>query len=54
MRIQNSSFTIADIRDFLERTELTINTDYQRHPNIWPQNAKSYFIDTILNGYPFP
>ena len=54
MRIQNSSISIAEIREMFDRKDLVINKEYQRHSGIWPANAKSYFIDTVLNGYPFP
>jgi len=54
MRIQNSSISIAEIREMFDRRDLIINREYQRHSDIWPNNAKSYFIDTILTGYPFP
>lgn len=54
MKIMHSQFTISEIRDMLDRKDLVVNTTYQRSPNIWPPNAKSYFIDTILEGYPFP
>ncbi len=54
MRIQNSSISIAEIREMFDRKDLVINKEYQRHAGFWPSNAKSYFIDTILNGYPFP
>jgi len=54
MRIQNSNFSVAEIREMFDRKDLVVNKDYQRNPNLWPNNAKSYFIDTILNGYPFP
>jgi hypothetical protein len=50
----HSQFTISEIRDMLDRKDLIVNTTYQRSPNIWPPNAKSYFIDSILEGYPFP
>jgi hypothetical protein len=46
--------SIAEIREMFGRKDLIVNKDYQRHSDIWPPNAKSYFIDTILNGYPFP
>ena len=54
MKILHSQFTIAEVRDMLERGDLTVNKSYQRSPNIWPVDAQSYFIDTILEGYPFP
>jgi len=53
MRIQMTSMTIGEIRSQIDRTELTVNHDYQRSGEIWPPSAKSYFIDTILAGYPF-
>jgi hypothetical protein len=54
MKISHTSYTIAEIRDQLKRKDLLVNPDYQRSPDIWPSNAQSYFIDTILEGYPFP
>jgi hypothetical protein len=54
MKIVPTQYTIIEIRDMMARKELVVNTTYQRNPNIWPDNAKSYFIDTILEEYPFP
>ncbi len=33
---------------------LGINRSYQRSKGLWPNNARTYFIDTILNDFPFP
>jgi len=33
---------------------LLVNREYQRSSGLWPLNARSYFIDTIINGFPFP
>lgn len=38
----------------LTRRELVVNSGYQRGSGIWPEGPSSYFIDTILSGYPFP
>lgn len=38
----------------IDRRELIVNPEYQRGTGIWPNGARSYFIDTILTGYPFP
>lgn len=54
MRIQPSFFTISELRDSLTRNDLVINRDYQRGSRLWPSGPRSYFIDTILNGFPFP
>jgi hypothetical protein len=53
MKIQLSAMTIAEIHAQIRRGELTVNHEYQRSPEIWPASAKSYFIDTILAGFPF-
>jgi hypothetical protein len=53
MKIVLSTMTIAEINAQIRRNELTVNHDYQRSPEIWPASAKSYFIDTILAGFPF-
>ncbi|WP_281820880.1 DUF262 domain-containing protein [Sphingobium sp. BS19] len=38
----------------LNRRELVVNAGYQRGSGIWPEGPSSYFIDTILSGFPFP
>lgn len=54
MKIEESKHSIAELIDLYKRKDLTVNEEYQRAPRIWPSAARSYFIDTILNGYPFP
>lgn len=54
MRLIQSIFTIAEIREQVGRKDLIVNESYQRSSNIWPPYAQSYFIDTILEGYPIP
>ena len=54
MRINNNNYSIAELLDMLGRRELIINRDYQRGSGLWPSGARSYFIDTILEEYPFP
>ena len=54
MRLDESKLSIAVIRDMLARGDLVANTQYQRSPGLWPASARSYFIDTILEGFPFP
>lgn len=54
MEITRSSITISEIRDMWQRKELTVNKNYQRSPSVWPDAARTYLIDTILNGYIFP
>ncbi len=54
MEITRSSFTISEIRDMWQRRELIVNKNYQRSSSVWPDSARTYFIDTILNRYVFP
>ena len=54
MKIDNSSESIAKILEMLESKELVANHDYQRGTGIWPPGPSSYFIDTILESFPFP
>lgn len=54
MQVSVSQYTLFDLILMLNRKELIINEDYQRASGIWPDDARSYFIDTILEGYLFP
>jgi hypothetical protein len=54
MNISSSTYSISEIRDMLERRDLVVNEEYQRAPRLWPSGPRSYFIDTILCGFPFP
>lgn len=38
----------------LGRRDLVANKEYQRGSGIWPAGPRSYFIDTVLSGFPFP
>lgn len=53
MQINHSEYTIAEIVEKFEK-DIRINREYQRGAGIWPETAKAYFIDTILEDYPFP
>jgi hypothetical protein len=54
MEITRSSLTISEVRDMWQRRELIVNKNYQRSSSVWPESARTYFIDTILNRYIFP
>lgn len=54
MKIDETKYSIANIRDMLRRGELVANKQYQRSPGLWPPGPRTYFIDTVLNGFPFP
>ena len=38
----------------IDRKELIVNSEYQRGSGLWPDGPSSYFIDTILESFPFP
>ncbi|HPG41457.1 MAG TPA: DUF262 domain-containing protein [bacterium] len=54
MQVTRNVIIISDISNWMDEKQLLINTKYQRSKGLWPPNARSYFIDTILNGFPFP
>jgi len=45
--------SINDIREWNKRDELILAPEFQRR-EVWLDKAKSYLIDTILNGFPIP
>lgn len=54
MKVEEGKYSIAEIVDWIRKRDLIVNTEYQRGGGLWPAAAKSYFIDTILKGFPFP
>lgn len=54
MEINHSEYTVAEIIEGFSKKSIRINRSYQRSGGIWPASAKTYFIDTILEKYPFP
>jgi len=54
MRVDETKYSILEIANWIRTRELTVNQEYQRAGRLWPKTAKTYFIDTILKGFPFP
>lgn len=54
MQVTNTSFTIAEYAEQMNRQDIIVNRDYQRTEEVWPPAARSYLIETILLGYPVP
>lgn len=54
MQVTRNVLNISDIYKRIKEKTLVVNRAYQRGPKLWPLPSRSYFIDTILNGYPFP
>lgn len=47
------TYTIAEILKWNDDRELELNPKFQRGP-VWSAPARSYLIDSILQGYPIP
>lgn len=45
--------TINDFREWNQRNELVLAPEFQRR-KVWGPKARSFLIDTILNGFPIP
>lgn len=54
MKVEEAKYSIAELVDWYRSRVLVVNKDYQRGGGLWPQAAKSYFIDTVLREFPFP
>jgi uncharacterized protein with ParB-like and HNH nuclease domain len=52
-RIKPKTYSVSDIVGWTRAKTLNLNPDFQRRP-VWKPGAKSYFIDTILRGFPTP
>ena len=48
MKIIRNTMPIADIYNLMKTNELQVNRQYQRSQGLWPNNARAYFIDSIL------
>lgn len=54
MKIIRNTKPISDLYNGMKSGDIIINREYQRSSGLWPNNSRSYFIDTILNEFPFP
>lgn len=54
MQVTPTGFTVAQYCDQLHSGQIMVNREYQRSESVWPPAARSYLIDTILNGFPIP
>lgn len=54
MEVIQTHQTIAEYCDSLTRQTLIINRTYQRQAGVWPSPAQSFFIESILRGFPIP
>lgn len=54
MNVHAGKLSVANVRDMMARGDLTTNREYQRAAGLWPAAARSYFVDTIVEGFIFP
>lgn len=54
MKTLHSTVPVLDFCEGLRSGEYTVNRDYQRSDKVWPTNAKSFLIETILLEFPVP
>ncbi len=46
--------SVADYCEAMEKDRIVVNHEYQREEGVWTPYARSYFIESILLGYPIP
>ncbi|HEY3960127.1 MAG TPA: DUF262 domain-containing protein [Solirubrobacteraceae bacterium] len=53
MRYRPRVFSVNDLYAWHQKEELRLNPFFQRRP-VWSAQARSYLIDTLLEGFPIP
>jgi hypothetical protein len=51
---QPTNMTVAEYCAAMHRNEITVNKNYQRSDQVWPDVARSFLIESILLGFPIP
>ncbi len=54
MRMVRWDQKLRDFLDMVEQNQVRINRRYQRSGKVWPLNAKSYLIETVIQGLVLP
>lgn len=54
MKVEEGKYSVAELVDWLRSKQLVVNVQYQRGGGLWPPAPRSYFIDTVIRGFPFP
>lgn len=54
MIVTSGNRSVARFCEELNDGVVAINRDYQRMPGVWPKDAQSFLIETILLGFPIP
>jgi len=54
MRIRRWDMRMGDFLDLVEANRIRINRSYQRSSKVWPLNAKSYLVETVVEELVLP
>ncbi|HEY5582301.1 MAG TPA: DUF262 domain-containing protein [Rhodoferax sp.] len=54
MKVNSTSYTVAEYCQQMTDRSITVNRNYQRSNAIWPAAARSFLIDSMLSGFPIP
>lgn len=54
MHVNATSMTVSDYCQGMERKEIIVNRQYQRSDRVWPPAARSYLIESVIQGFPLP
>lgn len=54
IQIQSKPDTLRNIIERLKHGEIDMNTNFQRHPDLWPPAKMSRLIESILIRFPLP
>jgi len=54
MKVNSTSFTVAEYCQQMTDRTITVNRNYQRSNAIWPAAARSFLIDSMMYGFPIP
>ena len=54
MKVNSTSFTVAEYCQQMIDRSIIVNRNYQRSNTIWPPAARSFLIDSMLSGFPIP
>lgn len=54
MQITRWDKSVSEFLDMVENNRIRINKRYQRSGRVWPLNAKSYLVETVIQGLVLP
>lgn len=54
IKVSTQNFTLGQLIEMLEYGEIKLDTEFQRHPDLWNETKKSRFIESLLLRLPIP